>query len=191
MINRQTHRRGLRPLALTLFLALVLAACASQNDAAQPGQLNVVEDAGDGTETATGGEPAVPAPDLALDEEPAEVADIEVELEETGFLEVAAEPDLEILAQDNCDSLVDTVLGQYQTLLDELGDASRTDTRAIDEAFESPVMDGRLISRRADEVGCDPDRITSGVCPAIGDLETGGQVARDIVGILDSRCNQF
>ncbi|MEM7275412.1 MAG: hypothetical protein AAF547_20220 [Actinomycetota bacterium] len=187
--------------AMLLAILLIAVGCSATDDADQavPSSLPSDEaEPADWTEPPVGSAEAVAADemstttiDLSLDEEPdVDLIDVGEELAESGYLEVAEEADLDVLAQDDCDGLVDTVLGQYQVLLDELGDAGRADTRAIDLAFESPVMDGRLISRRADEIGCDSDRITEGVCPALATLRSGGEVGDDIVGILGSRCGE-
>ncbi len=143
-----------------------------------------------GDDYGDGAQPTSTTIDLSLEESPeAQTETFTEQLEESGFLETAAEPQLEVMAQNSCDGLADTIVDQYQTLLVLLGDAGRDDTSAIDTAFESPVMDGQLISRRADEIGCDDSEVTAAICRSLDLLQADGDVGRDIVALLGSRCS--
>ncbi len=143
-----------------------------------------------GDDYGDGAQPTSTTIDLSLEESPeAQTETFTEQLEESGFLETAAEPQLEVMAQNSCDGLADTIVDQYQTLLVLLGDAGRDDTSAIDTAFESPVLDGQLISRRADEIGCDDSEVTAAICRSLDLLQADGDVGRDIVALLGSRCS--
>lgn len=130
-------------------------------------------------------------PTIDSDGEEPPAADAEAfseRLEQSGALATASDADHAILAQDDCAGLAVEIAGQYQTLLDELGDADRTDAAAIDLAFESPVLDGRLITGRADEVGCESDQLLHDLCQALPGLRPGGEVGDDVVANLDASC---
>lgn len=109
-------------------------------------------------------------------------------LETSGYATEASRPERAVLAADGCTALAETLVDQYQGLLDELGPAARDDTAAIDRAFESSLVSGPVISGRANEVGCGPDQLGHALCSSLDRLQAHGPAGTDVVNLLGSRC---
>lgn len=185
-------------------LAMVVAACgAPARDGAAvdrpppTGAGDGAPDASDGS--ATPSEPLTDADtptvpfvlhlDLDLEEPPTEEpGSLDEKLEQSGYLEVAPEPDQAVLAQRGCADLADMVVELHQDLLDAVGDADRTDIAAVDTAFERHGVNGVLVARHADQLGCEIDEMTRVICGAKTQLTPRGDVGRDIIDLSFGSC---
>ena len=89
---------------------------------------------------------------------------------------------------DDCGQLVEETIEARGRVLDQLGDARRTDTERIDEALTSFGGDGPDLALRYEGLGCDTDFDTA-VCEAVGGLEPAGPAGRDLVATWQASCD--
>ena len=87
---------------------------------------------------------------------------------------------------DDCSQLVDQTLQARSQVLEELGDARRTDTERIDAALIS-FGEGPDLARRYEGLGCGQDFDTA-VCAGATDLAADGPAARDLVATWTAAC---
>lgn len=87
---------------------------------------------------------------------------------------------------DDCAQLVDQTLAARAEVLEQLGDARRTDTERIDAAL-STFGQGPDLSQRYQGLGCGEDFDTA-VCAAAGDLRGQGPAGRDLVVTWTAAC---
>jgi hypothetical protein len=87
---------------------------------------------------------------------------------------------------DDCTQLVDQTLEARSEVLQELGDARRTDTERIDAALIS-FGEGPDLAQRYEGLGCGQDFDTA-VCAALGDLHGAGPAGRDLVATWTDAC---
>jgi hypothetical protein len=87
---------------------------------------------------------------------------------------------------DDCSQLVDQTLEARTHVLEELGDARRTDTERIDTAL-STFGEGPDLAQRYEALGCGEDFDTA-VCDATGDLQGAGPAGRDLVTTWTDAC---
>jgi hypothetical protein len=88
---------------------------------------------------------------------------------------------------DSCEQLVDQTLEARARVLDQLGDARRTDTERIDEALTSFGGDGPDLAVRYEGLGCD-ESFDQAVCAAMSDLQPQGPASRDLVTTWSASC---
>ncbi len=88
---------------------------------------------------------------------------------------------------DDCEQLVDQTVEARARVLEELGDARRTDTERIDEALTSFGGDGPDLAVRYDALGCD-EAFDEAVCAAMTGLEPDGPASRDLVATWTASC---
>ena len=88
---------------------------------------------------------------------------------------------------DDCAQLVDQTLDARARVLDELGDARRTDTERIDEALTSFGGDGPDLAVRYEGLGCD-ESFDEAVCAAMSGLQPQGPASRDLVATWQASC---
>lgn len=119
---------------------------------------------------------------------PEDPVSVEDGMRESGRLAVANAADLDVLADESCADLAATTVAGHQELLDALGSAGPDDTYAVDLAFESTMADPRLVTMRADEIGCDAARLRTELCRRLPDLRPQGAVGRDLVAALAGGC---
>lgn len=105
-----------------------------------------------------------------------------------GYLDQAPEFERLAMATGSCEGLTEVYLATYQGVLDRLAGASRSDTERIDQAMESFGAGGRLMVARYDELGCTQAQRSAVACQAAARLEADGEVAEDMVAMLDSSC---
>jgi hypothetical protein len=82
---------------------------------------------------------------------------------------------------DDCAELADEAAAAYERVVDELGDADRTDVETIDAALDSFGGLGPDLSVRADALDCTTEDMQVKVCAAVGALEGGGPAAQDFI----------
>lgn len=87
---------------------------------------------------------------------------------------------------DDCSQLVDQTLEARGLVLEELGDARRTDTERIDAALTS-FGEGPDLARRYESLGCGQDFDTA-VCDATSALRGAGPAGRDLVATWTQAC---
>jgi hypothetical protein len=87
---------------------------------------------------------------------------------------------------DDCSQLVDQTLEARTQVLEELGDARRTDTERIDAALSS-FGQGPDLAQRYEGLGCGEDFDTA-VCNATGELQGAGPAGRDLVTTWTDAC---
>jgi hypothetical protein len=88
---------------------------------------------------------------------------------------------------DDCSQLVDETLEARARVLEQLGDARRTDTERIDEALTSFGGDGPDLAVRYEGLGCDT-AFDDAVCAAMADLTAGGPAGQDLVDTWTDSC---
>jgi hypothetical protein len=88
---------------------------------------------------------------------------------------------------DDCAQLVEQTVDARVRVLDQLGDARRTDTERIDEALTSFGGDGPDLAVRYDGLGCDRS-FDEAVCDAMGGLRAAGPAGRDLVATWTASC---
>jgi hypothetical protein len=88
---------------------------------------------------------------------------------------------------DDCSQLIDETVAARARVLDQLGDARRTDTERIDEALSAFGGDGPDLAVRYEGLGCDQS-FEVAVCAAAEGLEAAGPAARDLVATWSASC---
>jgi len=88
---------------------------------------------------------------------------------------------------DDCTQLVDQTIEARARVLDQLGDARRTDTERIDTALTSFGGDGPDLALRYEDLGCGED-FDAAVCAAAADLHGDGPAGRDLVATWMASC---
>ena len=89
---------------------------------------------------------------------------------------------------DDCSQLVDQAVTSYRRVVEELGDADRTEVDRIDAAMESFGGVGPEREVRYDALDCGHEDFDDAVCAAAGDLEAAGPVAEDFVDDILTTC---
>lgn len=159
-----------------------------ETDQTQPDQL---ADAGPQDGGATDDGTPADSVDLSELEEPptTEPETFDEQLEATDFVEEAAvDHEKEAIAQTTCSGLADTIVETTQSLLDELGPAERTDDQKVNEAFEQFGLNGVLINRKADDLGCGDSEMRRLTCESADQLTAQGQVGQDLIDIMQEAC---
>ena len=87
----------------------------------------------------------------------------------------------------DCTQLVDQTLAARARVLDQLGDARRTDTERIDAALTSVGGDGPDLALRYEDLGCGAD-FDAAICEAAAELEGDGPAARDLITTWTDSC---
>lgn len=125
-----------------------------------------------------------------LEEPPADESESFTErLKASDYLEsTATAAEVDAAAKTSCQALVVAIVNTHQDLLNELGDAGRQDSAAVDTAFEQFGMNGVLISRQAQELGCEDGLVDELVCHSVDQLQPQGDVGDDLVAILSDGC---
>jgi hypothetical protein len=88
---------------------------------------------------------------------------------------------------DDCTQLVDQTLAARARVLEQLGDARRSDTERIDVALTSFGGDGPDLAVRYEGLGCGQD-FDDAVCASAGDLRGAGPAGRDLVTTWTASC---
>ena len=88
---------------------------------------------------------------------------------------------------DDCSELVDEAMAAYERVVEELGDADRSEVDRIDAAMESFGGSGPDLQVRYDALDCGQGDFDEEVCGAAQGLEPAGPVAEDFVaGVLET-----
>jgi len=87
----------------------------------------------------------------------------------------------------DCTQLVDQTVAARARVLEQLGDARRTDTERIDAALTSFGGDGPDLALRYEDLGCGAD-FDAAMCAAATDLQGDGPAARDLVATWTASC---
>ena len=88
---------------------------------------------------------------------------------------------------DDCAQLVQQTLEARARVLEQLGDARRTDTERIDAALTAFGGDGPDLAVRYEGLGCDAT-FDEAVCGAMADLTPTGPAGRDLVATWTQSC---
>lgn len=104
------------------------------------------------------------------------------------YLDQAPEHERLALAETTCEGLGELYISTFQGVLDRLGNAGRNDAERIDEAMESFGAGGQIIATRFNELGCSEAERQAVACTGAERLNAEGDVARDLVALLDAGC---
>ena len=209
---RPSAKRVLRTTAAGLAAAVVLSGCgdaASVTDAPQAvpststppstelsttrstsGATSRPSTGSDRPATADSGDGArSPVGELEQPPDPPPPSSFAEQLDESEYLDDGA-TDVEVTAaaQTTCGGLASTVVDAHQDLLDDLGDATRSDVEAVDRAFEESAASGKLIIGLASDLGCGNDEIASLICQSVDRLQAHGEVGIDFISLITGDC---
>ncbi len=110
-------------------------------------------------------------------------------LENSEYLNTAAtDAELDVADAESCSSLAAVIVDQHQSLLDELGDAGRTDDAAINLAFEQSAVNSQLAVLKAAALGCSDPELNGLICERTEDLVAYGDVGEDLLAQIESSC---
>jgi hypothetical protein len=89
---------------------------------------------------------------------------------------------------DECSELAAEAVTSYERVVEELGDAERTDVERIDGAMESFGGLGPDLEVRLDALDCDEAAFEVEVCSALDGLRATGPAGRDLLERILAGC---
>lgn len=174
---------------------------AVNDGSSEASDLNTDEETGDNGQTSTNdlqvtlgdteGDPgtASTSPRETVEDEVEPVLSAAEQLEASEYLEVSAsDGERQVVDSDSCSSLSTVVLDQHKILLEQLGEAARTDDAAINFAFEQSAVNGRLVALKAEALSCEDEELSRLICEGSGELTASGDVGRDLLAQIKQAC---